>query len=188
MTPTPTTVSSSEDRGPMRLPRIRRYTVYFITIGVFVTGALWLFYHYFMRKEGPFGFQNNPLESLWQILHAGFSFASVWALGWLWTTHIMRGWNMRWRRWSGASLALLHREPRMAGMDRHRPLGHRPRGPGDLPAPLAFQVLAPSAGTRAVPLALAPQAPPGRAPLIYKALYRLDGGLRFLFLVFLRIR
>lgn len=104
MTPSPTPTSASDERGPLRLPKVRRYTVYFISIGTFVTGALWLYYHYFMRKQGQFGFQNNPLESLWQILHAGFSFAAVWALGWLWTTHVMRGWNMRWRRWSGGSL------------------------------------------------------------------------------------
>lgn len=100
-----TLAPASDERGPLRLPRTRRYTVYFISVGVFVTGAVWLIYHYFLRTPGPFGFKNNPLEIWWLKAHGAFSFASIWALGWLWTTHVMRGWNMRWRRWSGGFLA-----------------------------------------------------------------------------------
>lgn len=96
--------SASDERGPLRLPLRRRYTVYFISSGVFLTGALWLIYHYFMRTPGPFGFQNNPLEVWWLRLHGGFSFASLWIFGLLWSIHVVRGWNMRWRRWSGGTL------------------------------------------------------------------------------------
>lgn len=94
----------SDERGPLRLPRTRRYTLYFIAIGVFVTGGLWLIYHYFLRTPGPFGFKNNPLEVWWLKLHGGFSFASMWIFGVLWSVHVVRGWNMRWRRWSGGFL------------------------------------------------------------------------------------
>ncbi len=94
----------SEERGSLRFARTRRYTIYFISIGVFVTGVLWLIYHYFLRTPGPFGFQNNPLEGWWLQLHGGFSFASLWVFGLLWSIHILRGWNMRWRRWSGGAL------------------------------------------------------------------------------------
>ncbi len=95
---------SSEERGPLRLSRRRRYTLYFISIGVLLTGVLWLIYHYFMRTQGPFGYQNNPLEVLWLELHGAFSFASLWMFGLLWSVHIVRGWNMRWRRWSGGAV------------------------------------------------------------------------------------
>ena len=95
---------SSEERGPLRLARRRRYTLYFISIGVFLTGVLWLIYHYFMRTQGPFGFQNNPLEAWWLELHGAFSFAALWIFGVLWSVHIVRGWNMRWRRWSGGAV------------------------------------------------------------------------------------
>lgn len=100
-----TLMPTQDDRGPLRLPRRRRYTFYFIGIGVFVTGLLWIFYHYFMRTEGPFGFRNHPLEVWWLKLHGAFSFGSLWMLGVLWAIHIVRGWNMRWRRWSGGTLS-----------------------------------------------------------------------------------
>jgi hypothetical protein len=97
-------INASEERGSLRFARTRRYTIYFVSTGVFITGILWLIYHYFLRTPGPFGFQNNPLEIWWLQLHGGFSFASLWIFGLLWSIHILRGWKMRWRRWSGGSL------------------------------------------------------------------------------------
>jgi len=96
----------SEEKGSLRFAKSRRYTIYFISIGVFVTGVLWLIYHYFLREMGPFGYRNNPLELWWLKLHGGFSFASLWVFGLLWSVHILRGWNMRWRRWSGGALVV----------------------------------------------------------------------------------
>ena len=95
---------ASAERGPLKLQRGSRYTLYTISIGVWVTGGLWLIFHYFMRTQGPFGFSNNPLEIWWLRLHGGFSFASLWVFGLLWNVHVVRGWNMRWRRWSGGFL------------------------------------------------------------------------------------
>jgi len=97
-------MTSFDDRGPLRLPKIRRYTVYVVSIGVWLTGLLWVIYHYFLRTPGPFGFRNNPLEILWLELHGAFSFAAMFALGLLWIIHVVRGWNARWRRWSGGFL------------------------------------------------------------------------------------
>ena len=97
--------SAAEERGPLRLPRTRRYTLYFISIGTFVTGVLWLIFHYFMQTEGQFGMQRHPLEVWWLKTHGAFSFGAIWICGVLWSIHILRGWNMRWRRWSGGTLA-----------------------------------------------------------------------------------
>ncbi len=94
----------SEERGPLRLPRTRRYTLYVISIGVFATGALWLIYHYFMGKEGPFGIQKHPLEVVWLQTHGIISAWALWMFGVLWPIHVLRGWNMRWRRWSGGAV------------------------------------------------------------------------------------
>ncbi len=99
-----TSAPKTEERGPLRLPKTRRYTLYFIAIGVFLTGALWLIYHYFMQTEGRFGLQKHPLEIWWLKTHGAFSFASLWMFGVLWSVHIVRGWNMRWRRWSGGTM------------------------------------------------------------------------------------
>ncbi len=97
-------MSISDERGPLRLPRTRRYTLYVISIGTFLTGLLWILYHYFMRTEGPFGFKSHPLEVWWLKAHGAFSFAAMWMFGVLWSVHILRGWNARWRRWSGGTV------------------------------------------------------------------------------------
>ena len=57
-----------------------------------------------MQTEGPFGFQNNPLEKLWLELHAAFSVVAIWVFGMLWAIHIVRAWNMNCRRWSGGTM------------------------------------------------------------------------------------
>jgi hypothetical protein len=101
----PTPAATSDDSGSLRLPRGRRYTLYAIAIGVFVSGALWLIYHYFLRTAGPFGLRSDPLEAWWLKIHGAFSFAAIWICGVLWSVHIVRGWNMRWRRLSGGLLA-----------------------------------------------------------------------------------
>jgi len=92
------------ERGPLRLTRNRRVALYVTAVGVWITGALWLIYHYFMQTEGPFGFQSHPLEKTWLELHAAFAFSSIWIFGMLWAIHIVRGWNMNWRRWSGGAM------------------------------------------------------------------------------------
>jgi hypothetical protein len=81
-----------------------RLAVYVICVGIWLTGVAWLVFHYFMRTEGPFGFRNNPLEGSCLKAHGALSFASLWILGQMWSVHVLRGWNMRWRRWSGGSL------------------------------------------------------------------------------------
>jgi len=96
--------TNTGERGPLRLTRNRRIGLYAVAIGVWLTGGLWLIYHYFLEREGPFGFESHPLEKTWLILHAGFSFAAIWLLGMLWAIHIVRGWNMKWRRRSGGTM------------------------------------------------------------------------------------
>tara|TARA_R110000868_G_scaffold207285_6_gene456287 strand:- start:892 stop:1356 length:465 start_codon:yes stop_codon:yes gene_type:complete len=96
--------ASRGERGPLRLSRSRRLTLYVTFAGVWITGVLWLIYHYFLQTEGPFGFQNNPLEKTWLQFHAAFSFVAIGLFGMLWAIHIVRGWNMNWRRWSGGTM------------------------------------------------------------------------------------
>lgn len=94
----------SDDRGTLRITPRRRYTLYFICGGLFITGVIWLIAHYFMRTEGEFGFKSHPLEAWMLDLHGIFGYFSLWVFGMLWITHIVRGWNVRWRRWSGGFL------------------------------------------------------------------------------------
>jgi hypothetical protein len=88
----------------MKLAPRLRITAYVISGGVWISGIAWLVFHYFLRSEGPFGFRNNPLEAWCLKAHGAFSFASLWLLGRMWSAHVMHGWNMRRRRWSGGSL------------------------------------------------------------------------------------
>ena len=93
------------ERGPLKLPKYRRWTVYFVSFGVWLTGAVWLIYRYFLRTEGRFGQVRDPLEAWWLKAHGLFSFWTIWIFGLLWSVHIIRGWNVNWRRWSGGFLA-----------------------------------------------------------------------------------
>ncbi|MGE3474372.1 MAG: hypothetical protein AB7H70_01055 [Rhodospirillaceae bacterium] len=98
-------MSERVERGPLKLPRTRRWTVYGVSFVTWITGVLWLIYHYFMATEGRFGPETHPLEPWWKVMHAGASFFAVGLLGLLWGVHILRGWNANWRRWSGGTLA-----------------------------------------------------------------------------------
>lgn len=85
----------------LRLPKGQRYTLYGVSIGVWITGAVWLVYHYFMQTEGPFGFQKHPMEVISLEVHGAFAMASLWIFGTLGWTHVLRGWRSNWRRWTG---------------------------------------------------------------------------------------
>jgi hypothetical protein len=90
--------------SPAALPRVRRWAVYGVGAGLWLSGVLWLAFHYFLQVEGPFGVRPHPLESWWLPLHAGFGFATLWVLGLLWGVHVGRAWPTRLKRWSGSVL------------------------------------------------------------------------------------
>ena len=94
-------------KGSALLLRRAYLIAIFITAwGLWLTGGLWLIYHYYMRLPGKFGtFRSNPLEEWWLIAHGGFAVLGTFFLGFLWSPHIMTGWNLHWRRKSGGTLA-----------------------------------------------------------------------------------
>ena len=87
-------------RAP-QLSQSRRLTVYAIAGGVWLTGALWVLFHYFFTSEGPFGRTPHPLESWSLAAHGALAFASLWLFGLLWAIHIPAGWRTSRRRWTG---------------------------------------------------------------------------------------
>jgi hypothetical protein len=91
-------------RGPIRLTRPRRVSLYAIALTAWLSGAAWLAFHYFVRAEGQFGETPSPLEPWWLRLHGAAAFAALWAFGLLWGVHILNGWRLNRRRWSGAIL------------------------------------------------------------------------------------
>jgi hypothetical protein len=86
------------------LGRRRRWVLYIVGAGVWLTGGLWLLFHYFLVKQGEVGPTTNPLEPWWLKLHGAFGFAAVWMFGLLWGIHIAKLWPHKRKRWSGAVL------------------------------------------------------------------------------------
>ena len=82
----------------------RRWALYLVGTGVWLTGGLWLLFHHFLVKQGEFGPTANPLEPWWLRLHGAFAFAAVWIFGLLWGVHITKLWRHKRRRWSGGIL------------------------------------------------------------------------------------
>jgi hypothetical protein len=89
----------------LKLTRPYRVSIYVIGWGVWLTGVLWVVFHYFLRVKGAFGLKANPLEEWWLIGHGGFAVAATFLFGFLWRPHIVSGWDLHWRRWSGGGLA-----------------------------------------------------------------------------------
>ena len=85
-----------------RLGRRRRLVVYAVGLGVWLSGGLWLLFHYFFVQQGEFGPTVHPLEPWWLRLHGAFGFAALWMFGLLWGIHITKAWPYERRRWSGS--------------------------------------------------------------------------------------
>jgi hypothetical protein len=93
---------------PLRLSRRRRYTVYGIGGMLWLSGVLWLVFHYFLQSKGEFGATENPLEPWWLRLHAMMAFAALWTFGLVWGVHVVAGWRTGRHRLSGSiTVALL---------------------------------------------------------------------------------
>jgi hypothetical protein len=91
-------------RGPTRLSQARRLGIYAVGIGVWLSGVLWLLFHYFMMRPGEFGPSPDPLEPWWLKFHGAFAFAAIWGFGLLWGVHVVNGWSGGRRRRSGGAL------------------------------------------------------------------------------------
>ena len=87
------------------LPTGRRRLLHLLAIGTWLTGGIWLVFHYFVRTVDQFGFEGpHPQQRWWLIGHAVFSFAAVWMFGALWPDHVVRGWKAKLRRPTGGTL------------------------------------------------------------------------------------
>jgi hypothetical protein len=88
-------------RQPLRLSRRRRYLIYAIGWMLWLSGVLWLLFHYALMQKGEFGDTPHPLEPWWLRLHAAMAFAALWACGLVWGVHVVAGWRTGRQRWSG---------------------------------------------------------------------------------------
>jgi hypothetical protein len=88
-----------------RLSRAQRNAVYAVFGGAWLSGALWLVFHYFLRRHGEFGLEPNPLDPWWLRLHGLCAFALLWLGGLLWAMHARHA--MRWTRRRASGLAIV---------------------------------------------------------------------------------
>lgn len=87
-----------------RKPAAHYWQVYAVCFGVWITGVLWLIFHYFLMRQGDFGRLPHPLEHWWLVFHGALAFAAVWLMGFLWGTHIVKRWRHRRHRKTGGTL------------------------------------------------------------------------------------
>ena len=87
-----------------RISRQRRWLLYAIGIGLWLSGALWLTFHYLFMRTGEFGPTPHPSEIWWLKIHGAFAFASIWMFGLLWGIHVSKALPFPRRKGSGISL------------------------------------------------------------------------------------
>jgi hypothetical protein len=86
------------------MSRLTRLGTYGVGLGVWLSGAIWLAFHYFVAAPGRFGPMPDPLEPWWLRLHGAFAFAALWLLGSLSTVHVAREWRAGRKRPTGIAL------------------------------------------------------------------------------------
>jgi hypothetical protein len=74
---------------------------------LWLSGALWLAFHYFFRMEGEFGPEPHPLEAWWLRLHGLMAMVALVLVGSLAPNHIRLAWNRRKNHRSGLPMLAL---------------------------------------------------------------------------------
>lgn len=72
--------------------------------GLWISGALWLVFHYFLRRPGEWGPEPHVLEPWWLRLHGAFAFLALWTAGLVFAAHIAGAWATGRRRVTGILL------------------------------------------------------------------------------------
>lgn len=94
-------------RTPRLFSRRRELLVHGVLGGLWLSGALWLVLHYFLRRAGEFGAMPHPLEPWVLKLHGAFGFAALGIGGLLWAVHVVPMWLRGHRRPSGIVISAL---------------------------------------------------------------------------------
>jgi len=86
---------------PIRFAAPHKKFLYSVFSLLWLSGALWLIFHYFMRVPGEFGITPHPAEIWWLRLHGLMVFAVLVALGSVLPVHVLRAWQLNKNRHSG---------------------------------------------------------------------------------------
>jgi hypothetical protein len=90
--------------SPVRLSASRRLLIVCVGAGLWLSGGLWLIFHYFLAGHGEWGREPHALEPWWLKLHGAFAFLALWTFGLLWGAHIVGAWRSGRRRVTGGLL------------------------------------------------------------------------------------
>ena len=91
-------------RRPLLFPTSQRLALYIVGGGSWLSGGLWLLFHYLLPRPGEFATTPHPLEAWWLTAHGAFAFIAIFTFGLLWGVHVVPGWKTRRRRPSGAAV------------------------------------------------------------------------------------
>lgn len=92
-------------RHTRQLTRVQRFAIYVTAGAAWFSGALWLVFHHFLRRQGEFALEPHPLENWWLRLHGLCAFVLLWLAGLLWALHARHA--VRWPQRRGSGLALM---------------------------------------------------------------------------------
>jgi len=86
---------------PISFGTTHRRTLHSVFALLWLSGALWLAFHYILRLPGEFGAVSHPLEIWWLRLHGLMGFAALIVLGSVLSVHVRRAWHLKRNRSSG---------------------------------------------------------------------------------------
>lgn len=91
----------------IRFSHDHKRALYAIFLTLWLSGALWLLFHYFLQAQGDFGPQPHPLQQWWLRLHGLAAFATLVAIGSVLPIHARRAWQLKKNRASGLSMKVV---------------------------------------------------------------------------------
>lgn len=91
----------------IRFAATHKKILYSVFSLLWLSGALWLVFHYFMPVESEFGIAPHPAEIWWLRLHGLLVFAVLVALGTVLPVHAQRAWQLNKNRNSGLLMKIL---------------------------------------------------------------------------------
>lgn len=92
---------------PIRFAASHKNILYTVFSLLWISGALWLVFHYFMHVPGEFGITPHPAEIWWLRLHGLMVFAVLVALGSVLPNHARRAWQLNKNRSSGLMMKVI---------------------------------------------------------------------------------
>ena len=96
------------NRDRIRLSRRHQAWIYSAFGVLFLSGAVWLVFHFFMHRQGEFGETTHPAEPWAMKVHGAAAMLVLVVLGTLLPGHVRRGWNLGKNRTSGGGLLILN--------------------------------------------------------------------------------